>query len=599
MHSIMIISCRCLHFPSLMVIYLLCSGAGGGTSPLCPASCTCKLSDRGKKRISCLAGGMTDPIPTGQMDPHTDILEISAPESKRNWLTVTTIFQHFNQLEELHLTQSNINQITMHAFWGLPTLKVLNLSSNNISAILDHNFRGLVNLVELNLDDNRIVALPSAVFKHLTELKVLSLQKNKLKVLQPRTFLKLVKLHVLRIGDNQFEELDPEAFKDIPELRTLECRHCGLQRINTQIYHLLPYLTHLDLGYNTIQFLYYDEFQDLKRLHTLKLDGNQFPVILENTFVNQQQLKYLCLARNRIAKIPDTALKNLTNLLELDLSFNKLYKAESVAFSHVANSLQRLDLSGNNFKLNVVKEIVDELHKVWDLGVARLKIAEVPVGLFPDRIRRLNLSGNRLEEINPEIFPKQLEFLDLSRNEIQGLNETTIAYLEGLKRVNLQENPWRCQLCHITDLFFRVNKSDLFKNATCALPRVLTGKKVANLILDEIPPCDYDGDTNDKELSYRGLIIGLISIVSLGVFSIIFVVFSCVQRHRRTAELSAKRTEAESNHVTVDQTTSLFNKEQISFQFSLDLMERKLSVSTIDEIKKDERIANGSVVTGL
>lgn len=89
----MLLSCRRLHLPSLIVIWLVCSGVAGGTSQLCPASCTCKPSDKGKRRITCLAGGLSDPIPTGQMDPRTEILEISAPEDRKNWLSVTSIFQ--------------------------------------------------------------------------------------------------------------------------------------------------------------------------------------------------------------------------------------------------------------------------------------------------------------------------------------------------------------------------------------------------------------------------------------------------------------------------------------------------------------------------
>ncbi|CAG9771877.1 unnamed protein product [Ceutorhynchus assimilis] len=607
----MLLSCRRLHLPSLIVIWLVCSGVAGGSNPLCPASCTCKPTDRGKKRISCLAGGLADPIPTGQMDPRIEILEISAPEDKKNWLSVTSIFQHFKQLEELHISNSNINQIAMHAFWGLPTLKILDLSLNNISSVFDHNFRGLVNLLELNLDDNRLTALQSGVFKHLTELRILSLQRNKLRVLVPRTFLKLVKLHVLRINGNKFEELDPEAFKEVTELRTLECRYCGLERINTQIYHLLPYLTHLDLGYNALQYLYYDEFQDLHRLHTLKLDGNLFPVILENTFVNQQQLRYLCLARNRIAKIPDTALKNLTNLVELDLGYNKLYKVESVAFTHVANSLQKLIISGNNFKLNVIKTIIETVLNVWDLSVANMKLETIPRNFFPDNIKSLNLSWNNLTDISQEMFPRQLEILDLNNNKLKGLNDSAVLYLETLKTVNIENNPWTCELCHITDMFFRVNKSTLFKNATCAFPSVLNAKKLLKLSLDEIPPCgDQEFTEEDFEAtSKRGLFIGLICIVTFGLSSIVFVVISCVKRHNDNAAQRAKRTAESLQENSLENSVTVFSKSQISFQFPLDLMERKLSVSTIDEIKRDERpeikrdesqgMSNGSVVTGL
>lgn len=111
--------------------------------------------------------------------------------------------------------RSNILQIGMHAFWGVPSLKVLNLTFNNLSAVYDHNFRGLVNLLELHLDDNAISTLPSGVFKHLTELRILTLQRNRLVELVPRLFVKLGNLQVLKLSGNELKELAPEVFKDI------------------------------------------------------------------------------------------------------------------------------------------------------------------------------------------------------------------------------------------------------------------------------------------------------------------------------------------------------------------------------------------------
>ncbi|ERL93461.1 hypothetical protein D910_10752 [Dendroctonus ponderosae] len=392
------------------------------------------------------------------------------------------------------------------------------------------------------------------------------------------------------------------AYKEMSqELRTLECRHCGLPRINTQIYHLLPYLTHLDLGYNAIQFLYHDEFQDLRRLHSLKLDGNLFPVILENTFVHQQQLKYLSLAWNWIAKIPETALKNLTSLIELDLSYNKLYKLDSVAFSHVAATLQKLDISGNKFKLDVIKPVLDTVAGVWDLGLAQMQIGSLPASFFPERIRRLNLSRNNITRILPDMFPRQLELLDLSSNKLKGLNASAVLFLQTLEVVNIHHNPWTCELCHISDIYFHANKTNLFTNATCAFPSALKGKPLVKLNLEEIPPCGGIEYTEEdfEATSKRGLFIGFLCIVTFAVSSVIFVVCSCVKRHNQNAARRDKRT-AECPENSIDH-SAVFSKSPISFQFPLDLMERKLSVATIGDIKRDERqgMSNGSVVTGL
>lgn len=194
---------------SLVLLFLYPSSA------LCPSQCSCRQDEKGKRKVSCTKGGMLNPIPTSSMDPGMEILEIVAPEDNRNVLTLGSIFQNFRQLEELHIIRSNILQIGMHAFWGVPSLKVLNLTFNNLSAVYDHNFRGLVNLLELHLDDNAISSLHSGVFKHLTELRILTLQRNRLVELVPRLFVKLGKLQVLKLSGNELNELAPEVFKDI------------------------------------------------------------------------------------------------------------------------------------------------------------------------------------------------------------------------------------------------------------------------------------------------------------------------------------------------------------------------------------------------
>ncbi|CAG9825517.1 unnamed protein product [Phaedon cochleariae] len=579
--------------PSLIILWL-CS-----THSLCPEFCSCKQTEKGQRKTACPKGGMHH-IPTSEMDASMEILEISAPEDLPNSLSISPVFQQFKKLEELVIRRSNVLQIGTHPFWGVPTLRFLDLSLNNITSVMDHNFRGLVNLVELNLDGNRIGRIQVGAFKHLTELRVLTLRSNLLSELVPRIFLKLVKLHVLKLSGNELEEIDPEVFKDVPDLRVLELRGCGLKRINTQLYHLLPYITHLDLGNNQIQFLSRDEFLDLHRLHVLKLDGNMLPVVLEKTFTHNQQLKFLCLARNRLAKITDTAFYNLTSLIELDISYNKLSGIEAVALTHIADSLQRLVISGNNFTLALLKIILQTLYRVWHLEMAHIKLKALPERFIPDRIKKLNVSWNELSSISVQAFPRQLIELDISNNELKGLNDSVIQKLETLKFVNLSGNPWTCTLCHITPILLHVNKTNLFKQSVCASPTSSSGKKLSELSVKEVKACGGSSDSDKKIPSDKlTLLVGLLCIVVLGVLSVIFVVVSCVKMHAGNAERRHKRAveRAENN---LDNATAIFSKGELSFKFPLDLTERRMSVSTIDEIKKDpqQEMSNGSV-TGI
>ncbi|EFA03262.2 Chaoptin-like Protein [Tribolium castaneum] len=580
------VSCRMLWW----LLLGLCSTSGVA---LCPSMCQCGVTSKGRRKVQCVEGGMTEAIPTHEMDAGTEVLEISAPAGDWNALSISPTFQRFKRLEEVHIRRSGLTQVGMHPFWGVPSLKLLDLTVNNISGVADHNFRGLVNLVELNLDDNRITSLQSGVFKHLTELRILTLQRNLLDELVPRLFLKLGKLHMLKLSGNKFDELNPEVFKDIPELRVLECRECGLRRINTQIYHLLPYLSHLDLGDNQMQFIASDEFRDLKRLHSLKLDGNQLPVVLEHTFVRQQELKYLCLARNRLAKITNTAFVNLSSLADLDIGYNKLDRLEMQALQPVADTLERLVISGNAFGPNVIRNILNTVYNVRELGVAHMNLRHIPKGFFPERVRKLNVSANNLTELESGSLPRQLLELDLSHNDLQRLSESLILKLEDLHAVSLGSNPWSCRVCDLSSIIFRLNRTNLFRNVTCAAPKPLQGREISALHLEDLPGCKPPSQDAAKT-GRLGLVVGFASLVSFSLVCVTFAVCSCMRRRARDAVQEQKRL-AELQENALDRPIAIFAKGEISFKFPLDLTERKVEVSTIDEIKKDtQSLPNGT-----
>lgn len=195
---------------SCLLLIWLCTSTN-----ICPSECSCSIDEKGRKTTTCIEGGMIDSVPVNEMSLDMKVLFISAPENNWNSLTIRPVFQKFKTLEEIRIRRSNIVQIGMHSFWGVPTLKVLDFTFNNLSILFDHNFRGLVYLTELHLDDNSIQRLQSGVFQHLTDLKILTLERNRLKELVPRLFLKLSKLQVLKLSGNRLLELPPEVFKDI------------------------------------------------------------------------------------------------------------------------------------------------------------------------------------------------------------------------------------------------------------------------------------------------------------------------------------------------------------------------------------------------
>lgn len=341
-----------------------------------------------------------------------------------------------------------------------------------------------------------------------------------------------------------------------------------------------------------MQFISDDEYVDLKRLRSLKLDGNMYPVVLERTFVNQGQLRYLNLARNRLAKITNTAFLNMSSLEELDISYNKLYKMESAIMVPVANTLRKLVLSGNNFGASVVKVLLEVAHKVIDVALADMGLTEIPSGFLPERLKQLNLSGNNLTDLRAEALPPQLVELDLSRNRFAGMEEELVARLEQMKTVTLEGNPWRCDRMHVGALLQRGNAS--FGNLTCDSPPSLKGTPLSNLLVDEL---DYFQEDLQEDSFLVGNLAILVGAASLAAFLVLSLTFTlvCKRRHERI-EKEKRRTE---EREMLENPTTLFNKGEISFKFSLDLTERKVSVSTIDDIKRDTRLQTMPNGTGI
>ncbi|EFA04323.2 leucine-rich repeat-containing protein 15 [Tribolium castaneum] len=570
----------------------------GPLSALCPSQCSCYLDPRGRNAVLCKDGGIVGPLDLFNMSADTEVLKITAPEDNMNQLTMSPIFSNYKNLEEIHITRSNIPQLGMHFFLKLKKLDVLDLSQNNITQPLDHNFRGLMRLKELYLDDNRISSLPSGTFRFLEELKVLSIQRNRIAELTPRIFLEIGKLKVLKLSGNHLQELNPVVFEDVRELKSLECRSCGLAQIDKQVYELLPHLTHLDLGDNLLTSITPEEFSPLTNLRHLKLDGNRITAIKSSVFPNQHELKRLTLARNRITKISRNAFANLHNLTELDLSHNKFENPENGLLEPVAATLEVLSLNGNHLSVPTLKSLLNDL-RIKELHLADCGLFELGK-LVPDTVQVLSLGNNYISSLAPEALPESLAELDITGNKFVGLDNDLLARLDHLKRLELDGNPWACDLCHIVPLLERANRSSAVRNLQCAQPYSLKGMKLGALHFHELTWCTVPSTASDANFFLLGDDgrLGLIAAgtsVALLFFTVVGVLGVLLYSRRHAAKYYTHEDKLAMDGDSIFENHSpLFGDErELSFKFPLD-GERKVSVATIDEIKKEHAISNGT-----
>ncbi|XP_056632111.1 toll-like receptor Tollo [Diorhabda sublineata] len=580
-----------------LVFLLVCCAP---TWALCPTKCTCYLDHKGRNAVACKEGGVVGPLNLNNVSLDTEVIKITAPDDNMNALTMSPVFQSYKQLEEIHITKSNIPQLGMHFFYGLNKLDVLNLSQNNITQPLDHNFRGLSHLKELYLDDNRIISLPSGTFRFLLGLKLLSIQRNRIEELTPRIFLEISKLRILKLSGNNLRELHPEVFKDIQELTYLECRSCALTRLNDEVYHLLPDLIHLDLGNNEIKNISQKELKDLQSLRHLKLDGNLIYTLDDNAFAAQGALKKLNLAKNKIYKISQMAFSENHNLTELDVSYNRIDDLEFL--KPLYDNLEKLILNGNHLKIEALNDLI-LLNVLKELRIADCGLAQLDNEIIPKTVQILDLSENYLSNLNKNIFPDNLTLLDISGNRFSGLEEDLLLVLDHVPNLKLNHNLWSCDLCHIVPLLDRINKSVAFREVICAAPYSVKGKTLERLQRSELTWCNSPSytasDANFFSIGEDGK-VGIIA-ASTSIFLLfltaVAIIGALCYANRHAAKYYThedKITTIEGESIFGNNQSPLFSDGELNFKFPLDCEEKKISIATIDEIKKEHSIINGT-----
>ncbi|XP_054167625.1 insulin-like growth factor-binding protein complex acid labile subunit [Oppia nitens] len=425
----------------------------------CPSPpCECAADEFNRKRVICSAGGLTG-IPVEKMDKEIQVLNITAPESNANKIALGRIFLELHQLEEVHITYSNLPAIGDSSFWPGKALKLLNLSHNSISIVRDNDFNQLNNLLTLDLSDNHLSRAPSAAFRYLTNLTTLSLARNRFTKLVPRLFFKLDNLQVLDLSGNPLREIYADDFKDIKNLTVLNLSKCLLEKMHSLVYKGLPNLTYLDLSYNQFVYLASNEFNLLVKLKVLLLNGNRLSVLLDNTFSGLHGLDFLNLSSNQINAIYSCTFCN-SSVTSLDISDNKFTSFQTKILEPLSDSLRQLTANENRQLIDSttsVAYLIQPLKRLNHLSLAFNSLDDTLIDSTfynLDSLLSLNLTYNKFANISARLFHPliNLKSLDLSHNQIYGLGYQQFAQINALSKLEaiyLNDNPWSCFRCHI------------------------------------------------------------------------------------------------------------------------------------------------------
>ncbi|XP_059809943.1 leucine-rich repeat-containing protein 4B [Hypanus sabinus] len=318
--------------------------------------------------------------------------------------------------------------------------------------------------------------------------KALPTQRMRLNVGRTVSRLVLVTLWTLSLlGGLAQPHVCPKGCSCSNQFSKVICTRYDLREVPSDISTNTRYL---NLQENAIQVIKADTFKQLRHLEILQLSKNLIRHVEVGAFNGLTSLNTLELFDNRLTTVPSGAFEYLSKLRELWLRNNPIESIPSYAFNRVP-SLRRLDL-GELKKLEYISDAAFEgLVNLRYLNLGMCNLAEIP-NLTPLlRLEELELSGNRLEVIQPGSFQgltslrklwlmhaqvqliernafddlQSLEELNLSHNNLTSLPHDLFTPLHRLERVHLNHNPWHCN-CDVLWLSWWL-KETVPSNTTC------------------------------------------------------------------------------------------------------------------------------------
>nr|XP_033770245.1 toll-like receptor 13 [Geotrypetes seraphini]XP_033770246.1 toll-like receptor 13 [Geotrypetes seraphini] len=370
------------------------------------------------------------------------------------------------------------------------TMQTLSLRNNSISKLSSRMFTSCPEIKTLDLSRNVLKSIDCLEFVEKKEnLEVLIVEHNLLIELPKCNHSEFKRLHYISFRFNRILTVDYDAFSYAPQLRQLKLNINNIANLNRYALKHLQKLQILHLDNNLITDLYKESFEDLTSLQIMNLRNNRVSVIFNETFHNLQNLYILDLGGNKIRHLNNSSFEGLRNLSKLYLDGNQISKIDSTMFSCVHNSLQVLDLAGNQLHYISIKEKISPFEKLKNLLDLKLQAQQpyginiIPPSFFKGltSLKSLYLARNKLLSIPPDVFDdlSQLSYLTLSDacNGIQNLPAGIFKNMTNLRELNLENIGLRSLTLEVFGNLTNLGSLILMKNAL----KIVNSSVITNL----------------------------------------------------------------------------------------------------------------------
>lgn len=349
-----------------------------------------------------------------------------------------------DNLQQLGLSHNPISRL-FPVFKRLTTLRIFEAEYTKLDDSVWGELIEMTELNSLNIAHCRLSSINRAVMNKLTSLTRLNLHSNSIGHLAPNVFSSNRHLEVLILTNNSLIHLGEYSLHGLTGLKHLDLSYNNLSAIHIDAFHDLIHVEKLDMSYNELLEIP-NSIHPLNQVQELYFEGNQIRRIYKDSFKGMDSVNRIVLAKNLIHVVDANSFALCLNLHILDLSENNITNVHEDAFEGL-KQLIGVSLAHNN-----IRNIGTALWKQINLSQVHLQnnlIEEIMASNFPDSIKFLNISHNRIREVRPFTFSNKdtLVEVDLRANRISRLTKDAISVshrVRAIPDVYLMDNPFRC-----------------------------------------------------------------------------------------------------------------------------------------------------------
>ncbi|XP_054460517.1 toll-like receptor 3 [Anoplopoma fimbria] len=258
-------------------------------------------------------------------------------------------------ITSLDMSHNRLRKIPPASLAPYPGILHLDISYNSITMLDQGLCQTLPLLRTLNMEHNQVYVLKKQDMSHCTNLTGLILASNKLN-LQGEPFSALQSLRVLDVSQNKLQSAKLGSQPQLPNLFSLNLGFNNITTLSKDDFLFLSHsssLQFLNMSSVTLKTLELGCFEPISGLRTVIMDGSNMGTLVSKLCfeLSVTAIDVLSLRKTNLITLTNRAFEGLqkTNLTFLDLSHNKMGKMEDGAFQWLSR-LQTLILTDNNFK---------------------------------------------------------------------------------------------------------------------------------------------------------------------------------------------------------------------------------------------------------